>query len=505
MKNVLEFLEETERKYPERIAVEDETICFKWCELKTFAQRIGSFFCKVCDAQKPVAIVAEKSTFTLAAMLGVVYAGCFYVIVDPSLPVGRVKDIFEVLEPEAVLIQKEENRDIVEKTGYEGNVFILNQILSTEICNSDLDERRTDSRETDLLYGIFTSGSTGKPKGVVVSHKAVIDFIISFAYTFEISLNDSIGNQAPFDFDVSVKDIYSSLATGARLVLIPKTLFSLPPLLLDYICERKVTVLIWAASALGMVAALKGLEYKIPDRVRKIFFSGEVLPVKLLRRWQTALPYTEFVNLYGPTEITCNCTYYPIKRIFHEEEKIPIGKPFPGRSVFLVDEYGNKITLSGEKGEICVSGESLAAGYYHNETETDKRFRICTFDGVKSRCYFTGDLGYYGADGMLYFAGRKDFQIKHMGHRIELEEIESVIQQVEDVQKCCCLVDERKNKLTAFYLGDADKKDIRKYLKEKLPPYMIPHTVLKTDKMPLNKNGKIDRNYLQNKLETAIC
>ena len=503
MKNVLEFLEETERKYPERIAVEDETICFKWCELKSFSQRIGSFLCKVSEAKKPIAIVAEKGTFTLTAMLGTVYAGCFYVIVDPALPVGRVHEIVQILEPEAVIILKEQNEDMVRNAGYNGKIIILNKILATEINQSDLKERREKSCETDLLYGIFTSGSTGKPKGVVVSHKAVIDFISKFAHIFNISSEDRIGNQAPFDFDVSVKDIYTSLTTGARLVIIPKTLFSLPPLLLDYICERKVTILIWAVSALEMIAALKGLEYRVPDQVKKIFFSGEVMSVKLLKKWQTALPYAEFVNLYGPTEITCNCTYYPIRKIFNEDEKIPVGKPFSGRIVFLIDENGERITSPEIKGEICVSGESLATGYYHNQEETDKRFRMWSYNGVTARCYFTGDLGYYGTDGLLYFSGRKDFQIKHMGHRIELEEIESAVEQVENVEKCCCIIDYRKNKLTAFYLGTAEKKLIKKHLKENLPPYMIPHAILKTDKIPLNKNGKTDRNYFIHKLEAG--
>lgn len=504
MKNILEFLEQTEEKYPEHIAVEDDERRLNWCELRELSWRIGSFLCKICDAGKPVAIVAEKNVFTLAAMLGTVYAGCFYTIVDPFFPGQRIQDIFTVLKPEAVLVQNERYQGIVREAGYNGEAFILGDIMDTEINLSDLKTRRENSSETDLLYGIFTSGSTGKPKGVVVSHRAALDFITHFVDIFGISSEDCIGNQAPFDFDVSVKDIYSSLATGARLVLIPKKLFSLPSRLLDYLCDRRVTTLIWAASALGMIAALKGLEYKVPDEVDKIFFSGEVMPLDLLRKWQAALPLAEFVNLYGPTEITCNCTYCRITKIFHEGEKLPIGKAFPGRKVFLVNEKGEVVTSPKIKGEICVSGESLAEGYYHNKTETEKRFRTLTLDGQKSRCYFTGDLGSYGADGDLYFSGRKDFQIKHMGHRIELEEIESVIQQVKDVQRCCCLMDTGKNKLVAFYFGTADEKDIKRYLKKKLPAYMIPHTILRTDKIPLNKNGKIDRNYFRYRLESGV-
>lgn len=495
MKNVLEFLEKTVSKYPDRYAVEDENICFTWREIQDFSKIIGSFLCKESSERRPIAIVGEKSAFTLATMMGVVYAGCFYVMIDPSQPTGRMHEIFEVLKPEVTVILNEEHEERIRNAGYNGKICPLTEILHTRIEEKDLNDRRIVSSEKDILYGIFTSGSTGKPKCVIVSHQAVIDFIIHFTETFGFSSEDKIGNQAPFDFDVSVKDIYTCLAVGAELVLIPKPLFSMPSILLDYICRRKVTVLIWAASALGMLAALKGLEYKVPTEIKKIFFSGEVMSVKLLRIWQCALPGTEFVNLYGPTEITCNCTYYPVKRNFEETEKLPIGKPFEGRKVFLLDENMQVITESEKKGEICVAGESLALGYYRNREETDKHFKIWQAGEKSFRYYRTGDLGYRGADGNLYFAGRKDFQIKHMGHRIELEEIEARIEQVEGVRKCCCILDRRKNRLKAFYLGEADQKPIREHLKKVLPSYMIPHSIQKTEKIPLNKNGKTDRRY----------
>ena len=227
------------------------------------------------------------------------------------------------------------------------------------------------------------------------------------------------------------------------------------------------------------------------------------MSVRLLKKWQAALPETQFVNLYGPTEITCNCTYYPVERVFEEGEKLPLGKPFKGRRIFLLDKDGKVIMEPGRKGEICVTGESLASGYYRNRRETDEHFKIfCSKDG-NFRYYLTGDLGYYETDGNLYFAGRKDFQIKHMGHRIELEEIESRIEQVEDVQKCCCVLDNKKNRLAAFYIGEAENKKIRERLKKILPIYMIPNMICRTDKIPLNKNGKTDRNYFRNKLEAG--
>ena len=262
MKNVLEFLEGTVSKYPERYAVEDENICFTWRELQECARKIGSFLCKEGKAGSPVAIVAEKGVFTLAAMLGAAYAGDFYVMIDPSQPDGRMREIFEVLRPELTIVLDEAQQEDIRKIEYNGKIYLLREMLDVPVAQNALDVRRCESSAEDILYGIFTSGSTGKPKCVVVSHRAVIDFITHFIETFGFSSGDKIGNQAPFDFDVSVKDIYTSLATGAELVIIPRHLFSTPSLLLDYICYRKVTVLIWAASALGMLAVLKGLDTK---------------------------------------------------------------------------------------------------------------------------------------------------------------------------------------------------------------------------------------------------
>lgn len=503
MKNILEWLELQEKERPDQIAVEDSRKSYTWKELTNRAKRIGERLCSECRPGQPVAVLAEKSADVLATMLGVVYAGCFYVIISPGQPVNRQKHIFEVLDTDVLLTAKDQE-ERARETGYEGKVLYLEELqqvadAKSDLCTEELEKRREGAKDKDILYGIFTSGSTGVPKCIVVSHRAVLDFITHFVDTFHLTAEERFGNQAPFDFDVSVKDIYSSLATGAALILIPKELFSTPANLLDYLEERRVTVLVWAVSALTLVSSLKGLQYKTPSQVKKIMFSGEVMPTKQLRIWQQALPQTKFANIYGPTEITCNCTYHKVEGLVDEGEKLPIGIPFEGRHVFLRDVQKKEADgRSVEMGEICVAGESISEGYYRNEEETKKRFCVHTFeDGTKEWCYCTGDLGYYGEDGKLYFSGRKDFQIKHMGHRIELEEIQRSMEQMPGVERSCCILDEKRGKLVAFYMGSSEGKEIRTWLKKAVPIYMIPQKFVQISQMPLTKNGKTDRGYFK--------
>ncbi len=503
MTHILDYLDVTAKKYAWNMAVDDGNICMNWQELQRMSKRIGTALSKRTERKQPVAIVAEKGALTLAAIFGVVYAGCFYVMVEPRQPLERMSDIFETLSPQIILTVSE-NEQILDETGYGDRKCLIKDLMQQDVDETRLKAIREKTTADDLLYGIFTSGSTGKPKCIVVSHKSVIDFITHFTETFHFTDKDVVGNQAPFDFDVSVKDIYSCVMTGAKLVIIPAKLFSLPTKLLDYLCEKHVDSLVWAVSALTLVSCLKGLDYRVPTDVKRVMFSGEVMPVKQLNIWRSALPDAEFVNLYGPSEITCNCMYYKVDRIFKEDESLPLGVPFEGRQIFLLDEDGQEIKKSGINGEICVAGESLAKEYYRNKEETFRKFRPMQIAGQIKRCYFTGDLAHYDEAGELFFAGRKDFQIKHMGHRIELEEIEHALNQVAGVENSCCFMNVKRNRLVGFYYGSAGEKEIKASLKRKLPAYMIPHTIVKVEQIPLNKNGKTDRKYFMNRKEVAM-
>lgn len=493
---IIDYLEERARECPGKRAVSDRDSALTWGELKTEAEAVGHVLAEFLEKGRPVAVFAEKTVHVLACMYGTVYAGGFYVSINPEQPAERIRRILDVLEPGAVIVDRS-LQETLSATGFEGRVLPMEELIQRAEegkYDSDLAPVRAAMSREDLLYAVFTSGSTGVPKGVAVSQGAVIDFIGHFTKIFGIREDDILGGQAPFDFDVSVKDIYSSLMTGAEMVMIPREYFSTVARLLDYLTERRVTVVIWAVSALCIISGMKGLDYKVPEDLRMIMFSGEVMPVRQLSIWQKALPHAEYVNLYGPSEITCNCTYYRIGEIPENMTRIPIGIPFPGRKILLLDGEMKMITETGKTGEMCVAGESLAEGYYHNPEQTRDRFVSYTFpDGTRERIYRTGDACYLGEDGNYYFAGRVDFQIKHMGHRIELEEIETNMGLLEGLTRACCVFQEEKNRIVAFYTGTAEPRELRRALKEKVPVYMVPNKFIKLDSLPLNKNGKIDR------------
>ena len=236
----------------------------------------------------------------------------------------------------------------------------------------------------------------------------------------------------------------------------------------------------------------------MPSHLNKILFSGEVMPVKHLNTWRSCLPKALFVNLYGPTEITCNCTYYVLDREFEPGTPIPIGRPFPNETVFLLDENNRLITEPGQNGELCVAGTALALGYYRDPRRTAMAFVQNPLNSCyPETIYRTGDLACYGRDGLLYFNGRKDFQIKHMGHRIELGEIEAALETVEGVDRAVCLFLEEKNKIAAFYEGTAVKRDIAIGLESLLPHYMFPNLYRNLTELPRTGNGKVDRQALR--------
>lgn len=492
---VISYLRDTVNQYAGKVVCTDDNTSLSYQELWDESHVVAGNLLSSIHSRKPIPILMKKSCDVLSIMFGVIKAGCCYVIIDPLLPAERINSILNVLEAECVVVGEQRIVASIPE-----HISILHP---ENLYNSITDEQKVRVEytinsicDTDPLYIMFTSGSTGVPKGVVVNHRSVMDFIGCFVEKFHITSEDVIGNQAPWDFDVSVKDIYSTIKVGATMQIIAKKYFSLPLQLAELLENKKVTTLIWAVSALCILSSKNVFEHVKPTEIRKVIFSGEVMPVSQYNIWRKQYPEAMFVNVYGPTEITCNCTYYILEREYGENEVLPIGKAFPNERVFLLDENDGLIKeeMTNIKGELCVSGTAVTMGYYNAQEETDKHFVQNPLNKVyREIIYRTGDLAYYNEDGQLCFVGRKDFQIKHMGHRIELSEIERAIHAISGIKRCCCVYHE--GEIVAFIVGE-NFKEVSKELRKRLPAYMIPAKLISVSEFSLNKNGKIDRKEL---------
>ena len=274
IKNVLDYLYNSKEKYPLKTAVADDKSAMTYTELVDNATAIAAGLLEYTGLRKAVPVYMDKSCVALAAFMGVVMTDNFYVLLEPGHPAERLHGILNTLEADIIVTSRKYEKKAA-KLEFDGTIIYVEDLLLTEVTEDTvkkLDNIKKNTLDIDPLYAIFTSGSTGVPKGVVVNHRSVIDFIDCFTDTFGISENDVIGNQAPFDFDVSVKDIYSSLKCGATLQIIPKSMFSFPTRLLDYLDDNKVTSLIWAVSALCIVTTLKGLNIKFREVLTRLYF-----------------------------------------------------------------------------------------------------------------------------------------------------------------------------------------------------------------------------------------
>lgn len=500
LNNVTVWLDRTAEKYPEKLAFSDESKSVTYAELADRAKAIARQLIALHIFKKPIAIFLPKGVDTITAFMAAAYSGNFYTPIDVDTPEKRGRKILEVLEPAAV-ITSSELIGAFQGYGFKGHVVIFEEAIQNETKEASITAVQRNCIDTDILYVLFTSGSTGTPKGVAVCHRSVFDYIDWVTDCFQITQEDSFGNQAPFYFDNSVLDIYSAIKTGAACHIIPKRLFSQPVRLLEFLKERRISTIFWVPSALIMVARLKALrKVDLANHLKRVLFCGEVMPNKQLNVWRMHLPDIVYANLYGPTEITDACTYYIVDRMFGDDEPLPIGFPIPNTDVIVLNEENHLVT-GNQSGELCVRGTSLAMGYYNNPEKTQEVFVQNPLNPhVPELIYRTGDIVRYNERGELIYLSRKDFQVKHLGHRIELGEIETAVSSVEGVELCCCLYDDERKKIVLFL----DRPLKREYVNEKIaqlvPEYMLPNKIVCLECFPLNANGKIDRAALKERL-----
>lgn len=491
--NILEYLEQTAPRLPDKIAFSDGTDHMTFAELSSSARSIGSYLLEHGHGRGCVAVLMDKHPVQLAAFFGVLYAGGFYVAPDAAMPPKRLQMILDTVKPRMIICDKK-NMALAYTLGLD--VALYDDIYRYPVNDALLACARAAHVDTDPAYVVFTSGSTGVPKGVAACHRSVIDYTETLCEAIGFDEHTVFGNQTPLYFDAPLKEIMPTIKYGATAYLIPKQLFMFPVKLCDYLNEHKINTVCWVVSALTMISSLGVLEKNPPKYLETVCFGSEVFPKKQYDLWRAALPDARFFNLYGPTEATGMSCYWPATRTLAEDEPIPVGRPFRNTRILLINEQGKRAE-QGEVGEIYISGTCVTLGYYNNPEKTAEAFVQNPLQSAyPETVYRTGDLGRYNDYGELVFVSRKDSQIKHMGHRIELGEIEAAAATVDGVGRVCCVYLAEQKKIVMYFVGEIETAALTKELRLLLPRYMLPNVTHKLDTMPLTVNGKLDRRLL---------
>ena len=475
--NLLDYLEYSAKLFPDKTAFSDGSESVSFSRLAELGRGVGMAIAEQARSlHQPVAVLTNHRVSDIVAFVGALYAGCFYVPLDGGAPAEYIKSRLTEIDP----VMRIEAKTIAELP-----------CLKPDDAALELIRKRVLS--TDPAYAIFTSGSTGVPKAALISHGSVVNLIEWMDEIFGFSESTVFAGQCPFYFDSSVQEIYSTLKSGCTTHLFPKKLFLFPLKAMRYVEQLGANVLPWSAAAVKLIANSGVFGRFVPSGINEVIFGGENMPSKILTIWKNAMPGTRFTNVYGPSETTVDCSYYTVNRDFSDGESIPIGQPCLNAELLLLGEDFLPVP-DGQPGEIYVRGAGVGLGYWRDSKRTAEAFlQNPLISSHRDIVYRTGDIARRNEYGELVFLSRIDHQVKHMGSRVELGEIEAAAAGLVGVRLACCLYDKEKAQILLFYEGDAAEKEIAETLEVRLPRYMNPNVIVKINKMPATPNGKIDR------------
>jgi amino acid adenylation domain-containing protein len=493
-----ELFEVQVEKTPAAVAVQFEGKRLTYRELNSRANQLAHYLRRLgVGPEKLVGICVERSTEMVVGLLGVLKAGGAYVPLDPSYPEERLRFMLEDAQVSVLITQEE----LVEDGGWmmdDGEprlivVCVDHDASVIERGDTENPKSRTDSE--NLAYVIYTSGSTGKPKGVEVSHRSLVNCLYAMAQRLEFTNQDVLLAVTTISFDIAALEVYLPLIVGGKVVVASREDAMGGTELLSRLTECSATVMQATPSTWRMLldAGWKGA------RDFKILCGGEVLSRDLANR---LLGCGMLWNLYGPTETTI---WSAMHRVEPGEGSVPIGRPITNTQIYIMDSHHEPVPI-GISGDLYIGGDGLARGYLNRHDLISEKFIPNTFsDNLNSRLYRTGDRAKYLGDGTIEFIGRMDNQVKLRGHRIELGEIEATLIQhpaVEDSVVVVCAGDSLAEQSLIGYVVSKQQMapsvaELRAYLKDRLPDYMIPSLFVTLDALPLTPNGKIDRNGLR--------
>jgi len=503
--SALEYLLDTALAHRARIAVEtvDEQLSYEELVRAAAALR-ATLAARFPVRGRPVAILMKKSPAALAAIAATLMSGNIYCPVDAGAPPERIAAILASLGESFILADDAGARVLaqlgLEPAGFEHVTWPLAEARADaadaepalEALVAAARAGIADVLDLDPCYIIFTSGSTGVPKGVTIAQRGVLDYIDWANGVYRIGPDDIVGSQAPLYFDNSTLDLYLCWSNGARFHIIPDKTFAFPKTVVEHLARHAITTIFWVPSLLAQIAALQLLDGAALPRLRRVLFAGEAMPARTLKYWMARHPDAVYSNLYGPTEITVDCTYYMVPPGW-DGDSVPIGIPCRNAGILVLGEDD----LPADEGELCVRGSGVALGYWNDAGKSDAAFVQNPLQrSYRDIVYRTGDI-VRRQDGLLYFIGRKDHQIKHNGYRIELGEIEAAAGAVDAVGACVAGYDPARRQI---YLAVAAADDaalerigLLKALAARLPKYMLPTRIEFLPALPLTPNRKFDR------------
>jgi len=482
-----QLFEEQVVKTPDAIAVIDGEQSLTYEQLNQKANQIARYLQKLgVKTEDLVGICIERSVLMIIGLLGILKAGAAYIPLDPNYPSERLA---YMLEDSAVSVLLTQENLVDTLPNYLGTIFCLDQdgkILDHHPQDNLLHPMTSEN----LAYVIYTSGSTGKPKGVLIQHQSLLNLVSWHQNAFNITTIDRVTQLAGIAFDASVWEIWPYLTAGACVAIVPPDLLTSPKQLQEWLIAQKITV---SFLPTPLAETLIPLDWSPNCPLRLMLTGGD----KLNDFPPTSIPFT-LVNNYGPTENTVVTTSVKITPDLLTEKAPPIGRPISNTQVYILDQYQQPVPI-GIPGELYIGGSGLAKGYLNRPELTDSKFIANPFSQkLSDRLYKTGDLVRYGNDGQIEFVGRIDHQVKIRGFRIELGEIETVLNQHPQVKEAIIIAREDQpgvKRLCAYVIASQNLtvSQLRLFLQEKLPQYMVPAFFVLLDAFPLTANGKIDR------------